>query len=257
MNQVIDIDKIIAIAEEAGNAIMEVYGGNFEVMQKEDRSPVTEADRKANAVILHGLSQLYPDIPYISEETRQLPYEKRKEWKRLWIIDPLDGTKEFIKRNGEFTVNIALVENGIPVMGVVYVPVQSLTYAGIKGAGSFKLVDGKRVTISNPSHYSNKNSITVVASRSHLSPETGEFIEKLKAGGKQVEFVSSGSSIKICMVAEGKADVYPRFAPTMEWDTAAAHAVALYADCKILDAQSGKPLVYNKEDLRNPFFVVE
>jgi len=236
---------------------MEVYSGDFDVERKDDRSPVTEAAKKANAIILEGLKKLYPNIPYISEETRQVPYTERKNWKQLWIIDPLDGTKEFIKRNGEFTVNIALVENGVPVAGVVYAPAIGITYAGMKGTGSFKLANNIRTVIRRQVHYSALDKLTIVGSRSHMSEATQQFIDKLKEQGKDIEFISSGSSLKICLVAEGKADVYPRFAPTMEWDTAAAHAVALYAGCNILDPATGTPLLYNKENLLNPFFVVQ
>ena len=256
--QDINVDKIIDIAEKAGVEIMEVYTRDFEVEKKEDKSPLTEADKKANAVILEALNNLYPAIPFISEETKQTPYEERKNWQRFWLIDPLDGTKEFIKKNGEFTVNIALIENGVPVIGVVYVPATGVTYTGIKEIGSYKTQNLKsKIEIKAGAHYSTKQKVVVVGSRSHLTDETLQFVEDLKAQGKEVEFISSGSSIKICLVAEGKADVYPRFGPTMEWDTAAAHAVAMYAGRQLLDAKTLQPLTYNKPNLLNPFFIVE
>lgn len=256
--QEIEIEKVIAIAEEAGREIMKVYTRDFEVEKKEDKSPLTEADTLSNGVIIRELQRLYPDIPFISEETKQTPYEERKNWKRFWLIDPLDGTKEFIKKNGEFTVNIALIENGTPVIGVVNVPAQGVTYTGIKALGSFKSAIGNQQSaITGGEHYSGKQKVVVVGSRSHLTDETLQFVENLKAQGKEVEFISSGSSIKICLVAEGKADVYPRFGPTMEWDTAAAHAVAIYAGRQLLNTKTRQPLVYNKPNLLNPFFIVE
>ena len=254
----IDVDQLISIAQKAGDAIMEIYARDFEVEIKEDKSPLTEADKKSNAVILEGLKNLYPDIPFISEETKQTSYEERKHWKRFWLIDPIDGTKEFIKKNGEFTVNIALIEEGIPVVGIVHVPAQNKTYYGVKGIGSFEsAINNPQSAISNHTHYNSKNKVIVVGSRSHLSPETLQFVEDLKAQGKEVEFRSSGSSLKLCLVAEGEADVYPRFGPTMEWDTAAAHAVALYAGKNVINYETKQPLVYNKETLLNPWFIVE
>ena len=255
----IDIDLLISIAQKAGDAIMEVYAREITVETKDDRSPLTEADKKSNAVILAALKEYYPAIPFISEETKLTPFSVRKNWESFWLIDPLDGTKEFIKRNGEFTVNIALIEHSVPVVGIVYVPAQGKTYYGVKGEGSFILENKNSppAPIHNSDHYSSKHKVIVVGSRSHLDENTTAFVDELRASGKEVEFSSSGSSIKFCLVAEGKADVYPRFAPTMEWDTGAAHAVALYAGKNVLDRTSRRPLVYNKENLLNPFFIVE
>ncbi len=255
----IEIEFLVSLAQKAGDAIMEVYARDFSVETKDDKSPLTEADKKSNEVILKSLKEKYPAIPFISEENKLTPYSERKEWKTFWLIDPLDGTKEFIKKNGEFTVNIALIENGVPVVGVVYVPAQGKTYYGVKGEGSFKLENrgSKPDTILNKEHYSTKHKVIVVGSRSHLDENTMAFVEQLKADGKEVEFNSSGSSIKFCLVAEGKADVYPRFAPTMEWDTGAAQAVVLYAGKNVLDRNTGQPLQYNKENLLNPYFIVE
>lgn len=254
----IEIETLLDIAVKAGDAIMEIYARDFAVEIKEDKSPLTEADKKSNAVILDGLKKNYPDIPFISEETKQTPYSEREEWKRFWLIDPIDGTKEFIKKNGEFTVNIALIEDGVPVIGVVHVPAQNVTYCGVKGIGSFKQeIGNQKSEIRNTTHYSEKQKVVVVASRSHLSDEASQFVEELKSGGKEVDFLSSGSSLKFCLVAEGVADVYPRFGPTMEWDTGAAHAVALYAGKNVINWETKLPLVYNKKSLLNPFFIVE
>lgn len=253
----IDINAVIAIAKQAGDAIMDVYSRNFSVEVKDDKSPLTEADRKANDVILAGLKKLNPDIPFISEETKAVAYEERRNWKRFWLIDPLDGTREFIKRNGEFTVNIALVEAGVPRLGVVYAPALNQTYFGAEGVGSYKAGGTDFVKLHAKEHYNTLKKVVVVASRSHLTDETLQFVERLKQQGKEVDFLSSGSSLKFCLVAEGKADVYPRFGPTMEWDSAAAHAVVLYAGKGVYEITGGKPLVYNKESLLNPFFIVE
>ena len=254
----INLETIIDIAFRAGAEILTVYAQDFDVEIKGDNSPLTAADRKANAVILEGLKANYADIPYISEEVKATAYDERKAWKRFWLIDPLDGTKEFIKKNGEFTVNIALIEEGEPVLGVVYAPAKGIGYVGAKGLGSYTYEnDGKLVQIKNETHYSQKDKVIVVGSRSHETPETIAFVDKLKASGKEVDFAASGSSLKLCLVAEGKADVYPRFGPTMEWDTAAAHAVAVYAGKQVLSTETGKPLIYNKENLLNPFFIVE
>jgi 3'(2'), 5'-bisphosphate nucleotidase len=175
------------------------------------------------------------------------------------MVDPLDGTKEFISRNGEFTVNIALIRDGVPVLGVVYLPVTGVTYYASQGNGSFRLAANGETTRlgQNRRHYMQKQQLKVVASRSHLTDETREFIESLRKQGKEVDFISAGSSLKFCLVAEGQADVYPRFGPTMEWDTAAAHIVATEANLQVLHADTRTPLVYNKEDLLNPWFVVE
>lgn len=258
MLEKIKINKIIEIAREAGSKIMGIYSQDFEVETKDDNSPLTQADRASNEVILAGLKEAYPEIPFISEETRATEFSERKSWDLFWLIDPLDGTKEFIKKNGEFTVNIALVKNGKPVLGVVYVPARKTTYYALSGEGSFKIDEsGTKTALESATHYSEKDSIIVIASRSHLSDEVRQFVDDLKAKGKEVEFLSAGSSLKLCLVAEGKADVYPRFGPTMEWDTGAAHAVAELAGRKVLNAETMQPLQYNKESLLNPWFIVE
>lgn len=262
------LDAIDA-ALRAGRRILEIYNdpaSDFQVERKADNSPLTIADREAHELIASRLASL--PYPLLSEEGKHLPYEVRKTWHSLWIVDPLDGTKEFIKRNGEFTVNIALVTNGVPVAGVIYVPVLRTLYFGAEGWGAYRLdeVDAlqpgdtweellrrsRRLPL-NERH----EGVVVVASRSHLSPETESFIEVLRARSGEVRTLSCGSSIKLCRVAEGVADVYPRFAPTMEWDTAAGHAIARAAGCEVYHTDSPLPLRYNKEDLLNPWFVVE
>lgn len=252
----------IEAAVKAGQRILEIYNdpnSDFEVERKADNSPLTIADRAAHCVIVSSLEQL--SIPILSEEGRGVPYEERRDWSRLWIVDPLDGTKEFIKRNGEFTVNIALVEEGVPVLGVIYVPVTGELYYGDQNYGcegraaAFKQSAGGQV-ISIPFRGgAERTDYIVVASRSHLSAETAEFVEWLKAEHSSVEMVSKGSSLKICLVAEGSADVYPRFAPTMEWDTAAGDAILRAAGGVLTHVDNTEPLTYNKMDLLNPYFI--
>jgi 3'(2'), 5'-bisphosphate nucleotidase len=262
MNDLLEIS--IKAAIEGGKKILEVYENEFEVETKSDNSPLTEADKKSHYAIKDILSPL--DINMLSEEGKLLSYNERKDWEKFWLIDPLDGTKEFIKRNGEFTVNIALVENGIPVAGVVYVPVTGKTYYGSAGKGSYaftfnesdkKSVEEYMSTAEKLPDASAPEIYTVVASRSHNTPETEDFIEEKRKEYGEVNCISSGSSLKLCLVAEGKANVYPRLAPTMEWDTAAGHAVAKFAGCNVYDYKTGKELQYNKENLLNPWFVVE
>ena len=254
----VEVGPLQAAARRAGAKILEIYGRDFEIDYKEDASPLTEADRAGNEVIMEFLREAHGEMPVISEENKQLAYEERRGWNRFWLVDPLDGTKEFIKKNGEFTVNIALVENGVPVLGVVFRPVTDTMYVGIVGEGAYRIESGgEPVRIEGGPHYSGKNAVRVVASRSHLTPEVEAFVERLREEGKTVEFLSAGSSLKLCLVAEGAADVYPRFGPTMEWDTGAAHAVATAAGRRVLNAETREDLAYNKENLLNPFFIVE
>ena len=252
---------------KAGAEIRRIYGTeNFEIETKEDSSPLTVADKNSDAVIRKYLTPA--GYPILSEEVKALPYEERRRWKELWIVDPLDGTKEFIKRNGEFTVNIAFVENGVPVAGVIYVPVKKRLYFGDENLGAYRIDDIEDIApdtdwdtlVSSACKLpirSERNKYTAVASRSHLSPETAAFIDELRAMHPSLETVSIGSSLKICLVCEGSADIYPRFAPTMEWDTAAGHAIARAAGKNIYLTDRKTPLLYNKEDLRNPWFIVE
>ncbi len=257
LNQ-IDIERLKTISREAGDAILSVYGTEFTVDVKEDKSPLTEADRRSNQVIVSALEKYYPNIPVISEEMKTLDYADRKDWEYFWLVDPLDGTKEFIKRNGEFTVNIALIHRDTPVLGIVYQPVGDRLFWGIVGQGAWSTRDGDEpVAMKGGEHYSEKDCVTVVASRSHLTRDVKDFVADLEAKGKKVEFLSAGSSLKLCLVAEGTADVYPRLGPTMEWDTGAAHAVAIAAGREVNSHDTGEALHYNKENLLNPFFIVE
>lgn len=262
MLETVKTEDIVAVALEAGHAIMSIYEKDFEVEYKEDESPLTEADTTANEIICNALMHLYPQIPMLSEENKAVAYEDRKDWGLFWLIDPLDGTKEFIRKSNEFTVNIALVQGQIPVMGVVYAPALRELYYAKQGEGAFKeLFNAKMQSISKealPIHCNTctDEKLTVVASKSHLSPETQTFIDQLRETTGELHTSSRGSSLKLCMVAEGTADVYPRLAPTMEWDTAAAHAVVLEADKRVIQYESGESLIYNKENLLNPWFVV-
>ncbi|HIP13427.1 MAG TPA: 3'(2'),5'-bisphosphate nucleotidase [Arcobacter sp.] len=251
MYEEVDLEKIINIAKIAGEVIMEIYNKDFFIEYKDDNSPLTEADLKSNEIICSKLEKLYPNIPILSEENREVDYNERKDWKVFWLIDPIDGTKEFIKKNGEFTVNIALVENDTPVLGVVYAPVLDEMYVAKKGLGAFK--NGVKLPLVK--NESPKELLHVVASKSHLSQETQKFIDNLET--KRVEQISKGSSLKLCMVAEGIADIYPRLAPTMEWDTAAAHAIVLESGKEVIQFESKEALVYNKENLLNPWFIVK
>lgn len=251
----------IIAAHEAAEEIMRVYQDprqNFDIEEKSDKSPLTRADRAAHKCIVRHLSKT--GIPILSEEGAHLPYEERKEWHRLWVVDPLDGTKEFIKKNGEFTVNIALVEDGSPVLGVILVPVTGMIYFGIVGMGAWKTASnslGKEKGVLHLDGDAEREYVyTIVASRSHLNPETEQYISQMRNLHKAVKLISSGSSLKICLVAEGKADVYPRFAPTMEWDTAAGDAIIRASGKQIVNAETGQPLIYNKPDLHNPWFIV-
>ena len=282
------LKKLQEIAYQAGKAIMEIYDSDdFNVELKGDGSPLTRADKAAHLVIAEGLEKHFAEIPVLSEEGKNILYDTRKNWRTFFLVDPLDGTKEFIKRNGEFTVNIALIEDGNPIAGVVYAPVLGTMYvAEIDASGHWQLATGTKAIESNVLSNAevkesqllvassqqpkqkpetsdqklatrNQKPYRVVASRSHNNELTEAFIEEKRKEFGSVEIVPMGSSLKICLVAEGKADVYPRLGPTMEWDTAAAHAIALAAGCTVLEYESNTPLKYNKENLLNPFFVVE
>lgn len=252
------IEIVKQTAREAGAAILEVYGTEFAVDHKEDSSPLTEADRRSHAVIERGLKEHFPNIPMISEEMEAAGFEARRDWNEFWLVDPLDGTKEFVKRNGEFTVNIALIRDGVPVLGVVFQPVGDHLFWAQRGEGAWKSTcGGEPLALRGGEPYRAKDSVTVVASRSHLTDEVRDFVADLESMGKEVTFLSAGSSLKICLVAEGTADVYPRLGPTMEWDTGAAHAIAIESGRQVLQFDSREPLQYNKRNLRNPPFIVE
>lgn len=255
----------VKAAYKAGEKIIEVYETNFSIEYKEDNSPLTLADKFSHDIINSSLSGF--NIPILSEEGKEISFEERENWEYLWIIDPLDGTKEFIKKNGEFTVNIALVYKGKPVLGVIYAPVLKKLYFGLDKKGSYVVEMNQQFNFKNLNDLLNtsitlavnnkKDNYKIVASRSHLSPETLNYIEELKKKHKQVDFVSIGSSLKICLVAEGTADIYPRFAPTWEWDTAAGHAIINAMGGKIVKTnKESEELIYNKENLLNPWFIV-
>lgn len=253
----------IGAALEAGKAILDIYHSNdFQVELKGDDSPLTKADIASHNVIMSHLSAT--DIPVLSEEGKSIPYNERKDWKQLWIVDPIDGTKEFIKRNGEFTVNIALIENQKTVLGVIYVPVSGELYFSTKQMGAFKVKVNLNdynteslVTNANklPLHREDKT-FTIVASRSHRSPETEDYVNEMRQKHGDVNLISKGSSLKLCMVAEGKADCYPRFAPTMEWDTAAGQAICEHAGYEVIDWSTKERMLYNRKELLNNWFLV-
>ncbi len=271
--------RSIQAAITAGNAINEVYRSeDFEVQYKTDKSPLTIADQKSHEIITNALRGY--DIPILSEEGKDRPFAQRKNWERFWIVDPLDGTKEFIKRNGEFTVNIALIENSRPVLGTIFVPDRNTLYFAGRNFGAYKLEDGPFSESVGAPSYSNKEArvlldqivgqstrlpvknpqrpaLTIVGSRSHKTAELEAYVEAKRKAFGNVEFISAGSSLKICLVAEGKADLYPRLGPTMEWDTAAGQAIAENAGAGVYQYDSQKPLIYNKEDLHNPWFIVK
>ena len=247
-----DIEVLKKIAKQAGAAIMKIYGTeDFSLEYKDDHSPLTAADKASHEVIVDGLQQAFPDIPILSEEGASVPYLERKGWTQFWLVDPLDGTKEFVKRNGEFTVNIALIREGAPVLGVVYVPAQDKMYCGVVGSGATRVDSNgniKKIHVRSPDM---EQGLTVVMSRSHPSAELEAYLKGIKVA----EALPVGSSLKLCVVAEGLADLYPRLGPTMEWDTAAGHAVVLAAGGQV-ETPEGEALKYNKENLLNPYFIV-
>ena len=257
--------KVIRAAIDAGDAIMEVYATDFQVDTKSDNSPLTQADTRANDIITNVLNTT--SLPVISEEGRLIPFHIRESWTRFWLVDPLDGTKEFVNRNGEFSVNIALIDHQKPVAGVIYAPVTDTLYFSDE-TGAWKLPHAKGIVLSNSdlAHFKRSGmrlplqritrDYTIVASRSHLNPETTEFINKTKREHDSIRIVSRGSSLKMCMIAEGHADVYPRFGLTSEWDTAAGHAIVKAAGGKVVQIENQEiELLYNSHDLQNPSFV--
>ncbi|MBC8554098.1 MAG: 3'(2'),5'-bisphosphate nucleotidase CysQ [Candidatus Brocadiales bacterium] len=273
---IIQYDKLILTtilaAKRAGEAILDVYDSDFEVEQKDDKSPLTLADKRSHEIIESVLEQTITvnnsTVPILSEEGKETPYDERKKWEYFWLVDPLDGTKEFVKKNGEFTVNIALIHKHKPVLGIIYIPVKDVFYFAAINIGAYKLENSEILTDDLsieelidksqrlPLSKNNKTSLTVIGSRSHTSEEFSEFVRRLNEKYGNVEFISSGSSLKLCLVAEGKADVYPRFGPTMEWDTAAGQAIVEQTKGTVIDTQTNEPLSYNKSNLLNPFFIV-
>jgi len=285
MNAKIYLLTAIQAAITAGAAILDVYRSpDFEVEEKTDKSPLTAADRRSHEVIVNYLAKF--DMPILSEEGRDIPYPERNKWNTYWLIDPLDGTKEFIKKNGEFTVNIAMIRHNKPVAGVIHVPDRDTLYFASTGIGAYK-ADAHQITallveqeerpdqsagsldsgIQRLKHIIGKSTnlpidpssnrpYTIVGSRSHATPELEAVVEKKRREHGEVEFISAGSSLKLCLVAEGRADIYPRTGPTMEWDTAAGQAVVECSGGKVYQYDTKEPLSYNKENLLNPWFVV-
>ena len=254
----------ITAALEAGKIILKIYNcEDFKIKIKADNSPVTKADEASHNIITYHLTKTF--IPILSEEGKSINYRERKNWRQLWIIDPLDGTKEFINRNGEFTINIALIENQKPCLGVIFVPVTGELYFSYKEIGAYKAkVDIKGFNIENliskaiklPLQQDDKI-YTIVVSRSHKSEETKSYIKKIRDIHSEINLIFKGSSLKLCMVAEGKADCYPRFAPTMEWDTAAGQAICEHSGYSLIDLKTNKNMLYNKEKLINNWFLVK
>ena len=271
-------------SKEAGQAILDVYKQDFDVSYKEDRSPLTLADQRSHNIIVDHLTDpSVKNLPILSEEGKDIPFEQRSEWEYFWLIDPLDGTKEFIKRNGEFTVNIALIYQHRPILGVIYAPVNNVFYFASEGLGSFKLkndnvfefLDGKTSEINRDSvlkeiiKHSDKlpcydtpldthdSQLVIVGSRSHPSREFEAFVKTMRKKHAKVEVISSGSSLKLCLVAEGRADIYPRLGPTMEWDTASGQAIVEQANGSVLNYETGESLQYNKKNLLNSWFIVK
>lgn len=264
----INFDLLLKVAIEAsleaGDSIMKIYeSDDFDVSVKGDDSPLTRADLSSHKIIEQHLEKT--EIRMLSEEGKTISYEERKDWDLLWIVDPIDGTKEFIKKNGEFTVNIALIQDQRPILGVVYAPAINTLYFSSKDIGAFKndsmasslsFEEIKESSVLLPINR-NDDTYVVVASKSHMSPETQEYIDELEKTYGKVETISKGSSLKLCMVADGTADCYPRFAPTMEWDTAAGNAICIGANKEVIDWESKKEMVYNRKELLNNWFLVK
>ena len=271
--------KSLQAAIEAGTAILEIYRSDFKIEEKADNSPLTLADKRSHDVISHYLSEF--KIPILSEEGRSIPYEERRAWDTFWLVDPLDGTKEFIKKNGEFTVNIAIVRNRTPHAGVICIPDKKVIYFAAKSIGAYRIAVDKITAILNaeveksPDHQidellnnvtdhahrlpireTSNSPYTIIGSRSHATPELEIFVQEKRREYGSVQFMSAGSSLKFCLVAEGKADIYPRLGLTMEWDTAAGQAVVENAGGRVLGYETNEPLIYNKKNLLNPWFIV-
>jgi 3'(2'), 5'-bisphosphate nucleotidase len=252
-------EEIFKIIKKAGNEILKVYSGNdFQVETKSDKTPLTLADKKSNDVIVKSLIELFPEVPILSEESKKTPYHERKEWEYLWFVDPLDGTKEFIEKNGEFSINLALIKDDKPIFGILYLPVLDILYYAGEGQGAYKIEKNDK-TIGLKSEKDNKNDIDrmikVIFSKSHYNQETREYVDRIKKQYCHTEMISVGSAMKLAYLAEGKADIYPRLSTTMEWDIAAGQIIVEEAGGKVIDFLGEKSLIYNKEDLRNPWFV--
>jgi len=243
--------SVSEILREAGKAIMDVYQSGFSVELKNDRSPLTKADKLSHEIVA-GYLKTHSPFPVMSEEGKEIPFEERMNWEQFWLLDPLDGTKEFIKRNGEFTVNLALIRGDRPVAGAIYVPAKDILYYAAKGMGSYKQESGKTTKLP---HKTRSNRFTVVGSRSHVSEEFESYVRIVEQRHGAVEIISAGSSLKFCLVAEGSADIYPRLGPTMEWDTAAGQIIVEEAGGRVLEVGGTKSLAYNKACLVNSHFI--
>ncbi|HEX9627953.1 MAG TPA: 3'(2'),5'-bisphosphate nucleotidase CysQ [Acidiferrobacterales bacterium] len=253
MNREALLPAVVEIARDAGRVILEIYDRDFEVVAKGDGSPLTEADRAADALIHERLRALTPDVPILSEESVGIDYATRRAWTRFWLVDPLDGTKEFVNRNGQFTVNIALIENGKPALGAVTVPVSGVSYYAAAGRGATRRdADGRTAALAVRRYTGGP--ATVVVSRSHRGMAVDRFLAALAQREGEYRTTDMGSSLKLCLVAEGAADVYPRLGPTSEWDVAAGHCIVEAAGGRVIDLH-GRPLVYNKENILNPWFL--
>lgn len=242
------LPDVLAVADEASRTVLNIYQSDFNVSYKADHSPITAADTAAHEVISSGLRAISLDIPILSEEGKEIPWEERRHWRRFWLVDPIDGTKDFTQRTGEFTVNIALIEDGKPVLGVVTAPALKEAFWGVVGQGAYmRDRSGRthRIEVAGP-----KAVKRVVASKNHLNEDTARFIDGLG----EHQLVQAGSSLKFCRIAQGHADIYPRLGPTCEWDTGAAHAVLLAAGGNVKQVD-GSPMLYGKENTRNPFFI--
>lgn len=249
-------DAVLQTARRAGDKILEVYENEIELEIKGDGSPLTKADKAAHNEIMESLARITPEIPVLSEESKDIDYELRSQWTKYWLVDPLDGTKEFIKRNGEFTVNIALMENNKPVWGVVHVPVTDTSYCGGRAMNTVKYIKGfSKGEIFVAGTTNEQQQLNIVASRSHADGMLADFFDMLDEQGYSTQTLSVGSSLKFCMIAEGRADIYPRIGLTSEWDTAAAQAVLEGAGGKIVRFDDGQEMEYNKKDILNPFFL--
>lgn len=245
------IDVLTPAVVDAAAAILKIYNSDFAVERKEDKSPLTTADRRSHDILSEFLKSLF-SFPVLSEEGKNIPYEERRRWQNYWLLDPLDGTKEFINRNGDFTINIALIHEHRPVLGLIYIPVSGVLYYAKKGAGAFKVENTRteRLPLSGKS-----DRLTIVGSRSHASKELDQYVDEMRNKYGDIQFVSRGSSLKFCLVAEGKADVYPRLGPTMEWDTAAGQIIVEESGGRVLEYKTQTALGYNKKDLVNPYFL--
>jgi len=245
-----DILNINNIVYDAGQAVLDIYDTTFEVETKSDNSPLTLADKKSNEIIDLGLKSLFPNIPILSEEGRDIPYSERKKWDIFWLVDPLDGTKEFVKKNGEFTVNIALISNNYPIFGSVYAPYKKELFWAYDGLGAWKSENHnkeQRIKV-----ISNDTKKRIVISRSHPNEKVTQFINQYE----NHQLIRMGSSLKLCCIADGKADIYPRLGPTSEWDIGAAQCIVEEAGGSVLEYKSNRRLSYNKENILNPFFIV-